>query len=556
MVRRLATLLLFVSGVTLLADSLEAEELNGGMVVSDHPLAAAVGADILARGGNAADAAVATALASGVVQPAGSGLGGGGFAVISSPNIEDPDRFSVLDFREVAPQAASPTMYQGADGVVIEGLSRSGGLAVAVPGEPVGLARLAQMHGTMELEALSEGAVRLAIDGFQPTNHLVEAFARRPLQGLFLSGEPRLGGLILRPRLGEAIVSWAESGGRSLSEGALAEDIVSEVVREGGVLTVADLAGYEPTEREPILGSYRGYTVVTMPPPSSGGVVLLQALSVLENWNLGELEHNSSEHIHLLAETFQHAFADRANHMGDPEFIDVPVERLLSPARIQAIQDSFQPNGTLNREAYGDNRGVVDDAGTQHISVLDADGGAVALTTTINTSFGSGVVAPLSGILLNNEMDDFVSAPGVPNSYGLIGRAENQVEPGKKPLSSMTPTILLKDGEVVMVVGASGGPFIISSTLQVISNVVDFGMTPEEAVSVVRMHHQWVPELLFLDEGASLELHQMLQEVGHNTQEMAFFSSVQVISNISGNTLGAADPRKGGAAVEASASER
>jgi gamma-glutamyltranspeptidase/glutathione hydrolase len=293
-----------------------------------------------------------------------------------------------------------------------------------------------------------------------------------------------------------------------------------------------------------------------MPPPSSGGVVLLQALSVLEHWDLSGLSHNSTEHVHLLAETFQHGFADRANHMGDPSFTNVPIDRLLSPQRIQNIRDSFNPEQTLSTEQYGVTETMPDDAGTQHISVIDGLGGAVALTTTINTSFGSGVVAPMSGILLNNEMDDFVAAPGVPNAYGLIGREDNQVEAGKKPLSSMTPTILLKDGEIVMVVGGSGGPFIISSTLQVISNIVDFEMSPEQAVSASRMHHQWIPELLFLDQGLSSDLHEALQGLGHATQEMDFFSSVQVISNLSGVTSGAADPRKGGAAVEAAGSER
>ena len=556
MLKRVATVLLVVSSIALAAENLRSEILPGGMVVSDHPLAAQVGAAILEQGGNAADAAVATALAAGVVQPAGSGLGGGGFAVIAERNANGSNRFSVLDFREVAPSAALPSMYLGDDGQVIEGLSRSGGLAVAVPGEPHGLAQLATTHGTMTLQALSEGAIRLAREGFQPTEHLIAAFANRPLQGLFLAGEPVRGGIVMRPRLAATIATWADSSGRGLSEGPIATDIVEEVTRTGGLISVEDLSSYEPTVREPIIGSYRGYTVVTMPPPSSGGVVLLQVLSVLEHWELSELGHNSPEHLHLLAETFQHAFADRANHMGDPSFTTVPVESLLSPQRTQAILDSFQADQTLSREEYGADANIVDDAGTQHISVFDGAGGAVALTTTINTSFGSGVVAPQSGILLNNEMDDFVSAPGVPNAYGLIGREENQVEAGKKPLSSMTPTILLKDGEIVMVVGASGGPFIISSTLQVISNIVDFEMSPEEAVTAVRMHHQWVPELLFLDEGSPQEVSAALQALGHTTREMDFFSSVQVISNLSGITSGAADPRKGGAAIEVSTGER
>jgi len=554
--RRIASVLITVTVALLVNEGINAEVTATGMVVSDHPLAAQAGANILSRGGNAADAAVATALAAGVVQPAGSGLGGGGFAVLSLPGEVGANRFSVLDFREVAPAASSPDMYLDDDGNVVDSLSREGGLAVAVPGEPIGLATLAANHGTLSLGELAEGAIRLAVDGFQPTEHLVRAFASRPLQGLFLSGEPTRGGIVLRPRLGETLATWARTEGRGLTEGAIGSDIVGEVTRLGGVINIEDLRGYEPTIREPLIGSYRGFTVVTMPPPSSGGVVLLQALAVLESTDLSAIGHNSPEHLHLLAETFQHAYADRANYMGDPDFTPVPVERLLSPERIEDIREKFDDTRTLSREAYGLSGTVPDDSGTQHISVLDENGGAVALTTTINTSFGSGVVAPESGILLNNEMDDFIAAPGVPNSYGLIGREENRVEPGKRPLSSMTPTLLLKDGEVVMVVGASGGPFIISSTLQVISNILDFGMSPDDAVTEVRMHHQWVPEVLFLDQSAQEELHVALQGLGHETREMAFFSSVQVISTIRGVTSGAADPRKGGSAVEASGSER
>jgi len=268
---------------------------------------------------------------------------------------------------------------------------------------------------------------------------------------------------------------------------------------------------------------------------------------VLEGYELQPLGHNSSDHLHLLAEVFQHGYADRAAVMGDPDFTEVPVDAMLDPARIDAIRQSIWPARTFDREAYGSGFALPDDAGTLHLSVMDDSGLAVALTTTINTSFGSKVVAPKSGVLLNNEMDDFVSKPGVPNAYGLIGREANAVEAGKKPLSSMTPTLLIDErGQVVMAVGGSGGSFIISSTLQVLSNIVDFGMDPEEAVSAPRMHHQWVPEKLFVDEGVPKDVVQALEGRGHTVQPFGFYSAVQVVHHDEGAWEGASDPRKGG----------
>ena len=539
-----ATALLLVS-LALLAAAPPPLQSDGGMVAADHELASRAGAEMLARGGNAIDAAVATALASGVVQPAGSGLGGGGFAVVT-----DGSRHYVLDFREVAPAAGHPTMYQDEAGEVVEGLSRNGGLAVAVPGEGRGLARLLAEHGTMRPSDVVKPAIRLAGRGFPLGAHLHAALMKQPgMVILFdaLTEVPKQGELVRRRTLASTLDGWARSKGEALNVGPLAGDIVATVQAEGGILTLEDLASYQPVEREPLVGHYRGYTVVTMPPPSSGGAVLLQALAVLEGYELEPLGHNSSDHIHLLAETFQHAYADRAAVMGDPDFTDVPVDAMLDPERIAEIQRSIWPARTFDRQDYGAGYALPEDAGTLHVSVIDETGLGVALTTTINTSFGSKVVAPKSGVLLNNEMDDFVSKPGVPNAYGLIGREANAVEPGKKPLSSMTPTLLINpEGEVVMAVGGSGGSFIISSTLQVLSNVVDFGMDPEEAVSAPRMHHQWVPETLFVDEGISLDTIGALEGRGHTVTQMGFYSAVQVVLVEDGHTEGASDPRKGG----------
>ena len=518
---------------------------TGGMVASDHVLASQAGADILEMGGNAVDAAVAAALASGVVQPAGSGLGGGGFAVT---RLEGSTQ--VLDFREVAPAAAHADMYLDEQGEVVPKASQIGGLAVGVPGEPRGLAQLIEEQGSLPLQKVAAPAIRLAQRGFPAGEHLVHALERKPHMAALLFASTSAVGIeqkVRRPQLASSIAAWARSSGEALSTGGLAKSQIEAVQAAGGVLTEADLAAYAPKEREPLVGQYRGYTVVTMPPPSSGGAVLLQALAELEGHELEAMGHGSSEHIHLLAEVFQHAYADRAAFMGDPDFVEVPLDRMLDPQRIAEIQTQIWPTKTWDRAYYGTDAGIPEDAGTLHISVIDSQGGAAALTTTINTSFGSQVVDPKTGILFNNEMDDFVAKPGVPNAFGLVGKESNAVAPGKRPLSSMTPTLLLdEEGQIVMAVGASGGPFIISSTLQVLSNVVDFGMDPEEAVSAPRMHHQWVPELLFLDEGVPMDVQRGLQARGHELKVMPFFSSVQLVSAEASGLSAASDPRKGG----------
>ncbi len=546
---QLSAAALLITSAALIAAAPPPTAGRAGMVAADHALASEAGARVLARGGNAVDAAVAAALSAGVVQPAGSGLGGGGFAV-----VVDGETRAVLDFREVAPAAAGPELFLDADGAVIEGASTRGGLAVAVPAEGRGLAELHRRFGVLPLAEVAAPAIEQARRGFPVGAHLREALGEHPgLVAALFEGEralPELGQVVRRPALARTLRAWAKTGGQALSEGPLAASIAAAVRGAGGVLSEDDLAAYQPVEREPLVGSYRGRTLITMPPPSSGGAVLLQVAGVISAWDLPALGHNSSAHLHLLAEAMKHAYADRAAYMGDPAYVDVPLEALLSPGRLLAIRQAIDPAATLPREAYGAELAPTGDSGTQHISVIDARGMAVALTTTINTAFGSQVVDPVSGVLLNNEMDDFVALPGVPNAFGLVGREANAVEPGKRPLSSMTPTVVLdEEGEVLMAIGASGGPFIISSTLQVLSNILDFGMDPAEAVSAPRVHHQWVPELLFLDEpGHPADVRRGLIERGHSLRSFPFFSAVQVVTRgPDGLLLGASDPRKGGA---------
>lgn len=532
--------------VAILVGAAPPPEVGTAMVAADHPLASQAGAEVLRRGGNAVDAAVAAALSAGVVNPAGSGLGGGGFAVVAGPGTS-----TTLDFREVAPAAATETMYV-VDGVGPEA-STAGGLAVAVPGESRGLARLLREHGRSTPSVVAAPAIRQAKKGFLVLAHLAGALentAHSSVRRLFQVGG-RLAGdgdRVTRPDLAKTLAAWARSSGEDLHTGPGAKALATTAVDQGGVLSVADLQGYAAEVREPIVGTYKGYTIVTMAPPSSGGVVLSQTLGVLEGFDLASLGHNSSAYVHMVTEVMKHGYADRAHHMGDPGFVEVPVGRLLSETRRDTIRQAIWPGRTFPPEAYGPLIAPARDAGTQHISVLDDDGLAVSLTTTINTSFGSGVVDARTGIVLNNEMDDFAKAPGVPNAYGLVGNAANAIAPGKRPLSSMTPTVVLdQDGRVVMSLGASGGSTIISAVVQVFLNVVEFGLDPQEAVAAPRFHHQWQPDQLFVEPGFPVDVQRALSARGHTVVERPGFSSVQmVVRSEDGLIRGGSDPRKGG----------
>ncbi len=535
--------------IVVLAGLAPPPEVGDALVASDHVLASEAGAEMLRKGGNAVDAAVATALSAGVVQPAGSGLGGGGFAIVVRP---DGTRH-VLDFREVAPAGATRDMYRTPDGGVDDQASRVGGKAVGVPGESRGLARLLEVHGTLEPAVVAGPAIRQASEGFEVHPHLSHALERTKhpmVQALFAIGDRIAtdGDVVKRPALAETLRRWAETQGDDLYSGEGAASVLEVVSSDDGPLSRKDLEGYAPKDRIPIVVSYKDYTLVTMPPPSSGGVVLGQALQVLEGYDLAALGHNSSDYLHLLTEVMKHGYADRAHHLGDPDFVQVPVDRLLSDARRDTIRKKIWPGRTFDPDHYGPLIAPPTDGGTQHISVIDEGGMAVALTTTINTSFGSGLVAKEAGIVLNNEMDDFAAAPGVPNTFGLVGNEANAVEPGKRPLSSMTPTVVLDgDGEVVMAIGASGGSFIISSVLQTFLNIVEFDMDPQQAVSVARVHHQWQPDQLFVEGEIPRDVRQALESRGHTLKDIGRFSSVQVVYQPDDGLLqGGADPSKGG----------
>jgi gamma-glutamyltranspeptidase/glutathione hydrolase len=524
------------------------------MVVSEHALASAAGVEILQKGGNAIDAAAATALAVGVTNPTSCGIGGGGFLLAYFPGTQ---RGVALDYRERAPAAATRDMFIR-DGKADPALSRSGGLAIAVPGEVAGLTHAVHRYGRLPFATVIAPAVRLARDGFPIGAHLAESIAHNrdaiqtfpALAAVLLhpDGSPRAAGEPLQqPALAHTMEIIAEQGPDAFYRGAVAADIVNATRAAGGILTLEDLAQYRPTTRSPLRGRYRGHEVLTMPPPSSGGGALLEILNIIARDDLVALGHNSPTMLHLLVEAMKHAFADRAEVYGDPDFVSVPLPRLLSLRYATAVRDSISTRTTFGRDFYGDTE-PSRDAGTSHLSVIDADGNAVAVTTTVNTAFGSMVLAPQSGVILNNEMDDFAAQPGVPNIFGLIGAAANAVAPHKRPLSSMTPTIVLDHGRPLLIAGGSGGPVIITATLQTLLNVIDFDFDVEAAVAAPRVHDQWVPEVLAVEPGIDAMTRTALERLGHHVREVPSLAAVQAVRVTAGGDAGAADPRKGGAA--------
>lgn len=530
---------------------------RNGMVVSTHHAAARAGAAILERGGNAVDAAVATAFAVGVAQPFSAGVGGGAFALI---RLEDGS-FRALDAREVAPAGATATMF--VEPGVREDASVLGPLAVAVPSFVPGMVELLERHGSMSLAEVLDPAIALAEEGVEiGAYHAgMVGFMRSRLSRdefaetwriQFAPFDPaRIRGLRLVQRdLARTLRSIAIGGDEVFRDGRVARAIVAEVAHRGGVLTLDDLRLYQPRWREPIVSEYRGIRVVSFPPPSSGGAVLAEALNVLEGFDLGHLPVGTAPAIHLVSEAMKLAFADRAAFMGDADFVEVPVEEIVSKAYAKRQRARIDLERATTVSGPGS---MVEDSGTTHLSVTDAAGRAVALTMTINTPFGSGITVPGTGVILNNEMDDFAIATDTPNSYGLIDtRGANLVAARKRPLSSMTPTILDRDGRLFMVTGSPGGPRIISTTLLTILNVVDWKMDPQAAVSAARFHHQWDPNLLEVEPGVASEVVEALKARGHEVLRSGrswSAAEVIVVDPDSGLHYGGSDPRTDGAAV-------
>lgn len=527
-----------------------------GIVAADHLDASKAGAEVLRRGGNAMDAAAATALALGVVAPAGSGLGGGGFLVYWEKKT---GRAFVLDFREVAPAAASRDMFV-TDGKVVAERSRIGGLAIAVPAEPIGLATAEAKLGKAGLSLAVQPAERLAKKGFVATQHLAEvaAYMNDKLKtGLIREliapgGSPlRAGALVKRPLLGNTLGRIGKRGVGWLYDGDAANTIVKTVALAGGNLSAADLRAYRPLWREPLVGMFRGHTTYAMPAPG-GGLTATEALQILDAQPpLGERGLGSSASHHAVAEALKHAFADRARLLGDPAFTNVPTETLGSRAYAAAraalvSDDKVQPLDRYGMPAPSGTADTPHDHGTSHLCVVDGEGNVAALTSTVNLGFGSGVIDPTTGILLNNQMDDFAAQPDAPNAFGLVGGSANAVAPGKRPLSSMTPMIVTKDGQPVLCVGGSGGPKIVTATVQTIVNVIDHQQQVAAAVALPRIHAQWMPDKLFVEPEIPADVRDALTRRGHVVVPMKDPASVQAIAITPTGLFATSDPRKGG----------
>lgn len=533
-----------------------------GMVASDSTYASRAGLEILRGGGNAIDAAVATSFALAVTRPYSLGLGGGGFMIV---RLGKTGEVFALDYRECAPRAAAADMFVQVRRRRPQGPrpSEHGGLAIGVPGHVAGHAAMLRRLGTRGFREVLEPAVRLAAEGFAVDAHYCKvagsALAKmrdRPElrtigQGLFrrllFDGKaPSPGDVLRQPELAETLRQIQAEGPEAFYRGAIGRALVEAAGSAGGILTLEDLAAYRPVWRTPVRIRYRDrYEMLLMPPPSSGGICMAETLNILENWDLAAVRRRDPAlAAHLTIEALKHAFADRARHLGDADFAPVPVAQLTSKAYARELAGRIRETAVAPAAAYGS---PPDDAGTSHFCVADRWGNVVSCTETINTEFGSLVVAERVGIVLNNEMDDFTAEPDQPNAFGLSQSRHNAVAPGKRPLSSMTPTIVLRDGTPVLAVGASGGPVIITATLQVLLAVLEYGQPLAEAIESPRFHHQWAPNLLYYNQfPADGSLVAGLKERGHELSARTREAVVQALQ-IDGETLiGASDPRKGG----------
>jgi gamma-glutamyltranspeptidase / glutathione hydrolase len=523
---------------------------SAGLVVADSELASQAGMEILKRGGNAVDASIATALALSVVDQASSGLGGGGFMVIYNAKEQ---KSLALDFRETAPRGSRKDLYMK-DGKPALSLSLTGALAVGVPGEVAGLIEARKRFGTLPMTTIAAPAIKLASEGFPLDAALRIAIERQragmkqfPDLGRVFTPNgavPKDGEIIRQTDLAETLKAIAQQGPEIFYRGRIAEAIVKTIKANNGVMTLEDLRNYKAVWREPLIGAYRNRTVIAMPPPSSGGVAILEMLNILEGYKLDQYAHNSPAYLHLLTETMKHAFADRAQFLGDPDFVHVPIGKLTAKNYADWIRSKISPDKTYAPTFYGYYNYNAEKGGTTHFSVIDRFGNAVSCTQSVNTRFGSKLLVAGTGIVLNNEMDDFAIHSGVGNVYGLVGNEANSLQPNKRPLSSMSPTIIVRNGRPELVVGAAGGPRIISATLQTILNVIDFHMPVGSAVEAPRIHHQWLPDRLNLEAKIYTEERKLLEERGHVLRQQSALGVVQAITWEGSTMSGAADPRK------------
>jgi gamma-glutamyltranspeptidase/glutathione hydrolase len=538
------------------------------IVTSVHELASRAGVEVMQAGGNAVDAAVATGFALAVVHPQAGNLGGGGFLLLRTAGGE----VHFIDFREKAPAAATENMYLDAQGNVISDLSVVGYKAIGVPGSVAGLAYADKKYGKLSLEKVIAPAIKLARDGFplayEDARDIAddEDLARFPDSRRIFQRDGRYyqpDEVLKQPELARTLERIAKNPD-DFYRGALAHELAAAIQKGGGLVTAADLAAYEVKEREPVRGTYRGYEIIGAPPPSSGGTTLIEILNILEGFNLAKSGNRSADAIHLTAEAFRRAFYDRTDFMGDPDFSKIPVPQLIDKKYADAWRATIDvshasPSKDLKRPAFADLERVAashaiairEPENTTHYSVVDNEGDAVAVTTTLNDSFGSRVTAEGLGFLLNDEMDDFASKQGVPNAYGLIQGPANAIGPNKRPLSAMTPTIVLKDGKLFLVLGSPGGPTIITTVANILMGVIDFGLDIQEAVNAPRFHHQWLPDEIDVEDRVSPDTMNLLRSRGHKLRVQHFWGDGEciLVDPKSGERLGASDGRNNGKAV-------
>jgi gamma-glutamyltranspeptidase/glutathione hydrolase len=567
-----------VSALPAFTGGLRPTHAQKAMVVSIHPEASQAGVEILRKGGNAVDAAVATGFALAVVHPAAGNIGGGGFMLVRMAD----GTVHFLDYREKAPKAATRNMYLDAQGNVIPDASLVGYKAVGVPGSVAGLVYAQQHWGKLPLKTVMEPAIRLAKDGMRLTYEEAQGMhfewnsqSKQPEPRVFLGEAKRIfqrdgnfyqaGDTFRQPELARTLERIAAKPD-DFYKGSMAREFAADEQSHGGLITAEDLADYEVKERQPIRGSYRGYEIFSAPPPSSGGITLVEALNILEGYDLGRMGNRSADAIHVTAEAFRRAFFDRAEFLGDPDFSQLPVAQLIDKKYATAWRESLdmtkassskelhRPSGfgELDRQAAEHSPYVGPEKNnTTHYSVVDEAGNAVAVTTTLNDSFGARVTAGELGFLLNDEMDDFTSKPGVPNMYGLIQSEANAIGPGKRPLSAMAPTIVTKNGKLFLVLGSPGGPRIITTVANILMGVIDYGLDIQQAVNAPRFHHQWEPDAIFVENvGISPDTLKLLRARGHDVREEGYWSDGECIEvdPKTGELLGAPDGRSGGKA--------
>ncbi|BFI69438.1 MULTISPECIES: gamma-glutamyltransferase [Yersinia pseudotuberculosis complex] len=532
----LAVLALLVSG-TLHAASTPAVEAKNGMVVTSQYLASQVGADILKMGGNAVDAAVAVGYAQAVVNPCCGNIGGGGFMTIHLADGTD----TFINFRETAPSTANADMYLDKDGNVTKDASLYGYLAVGVPGTVLGMDSAQKKYGKLTRQQVMAPAIRLARDGFILTradtdilDTTVKRFRQDPESArIFLrkDGEAlQPGDRLVQADLADTLSAISEKGPDAFYQGNIPQAVEAAAKKGGGILTAADFADYKITETAPVTCSYRGYKFVSAPPPSSGGVTLCETLNVLEGYNLKSMGFNSADYIHTLTEAMRHAYMDRNTFLGDPEFVKNPLDRLLSKSYAADIRKQIVANKATPSVEVQPGMQPHEKPETTHYSIVDHEGNAVSTTYTVNGRFGAVVIAPGTGFFLNNEMDDFTVKVGEQNLYGLVQGATNAIAPGKRPLSSMSPTLVTKDGKTFMVLGSPGGSRIISITLQTALNVIDHGMAPQEAVDAPRIHHQWLPDEVYYEQrGVSADSLNILKNMGYKMVEQSPWGAAELI---------------------------